>query len=97
MKLPTYSEALKMGKEKVGELLIPCKIKKAQKQAELEMCKLEETIATKTEAIQTACTKETVDFPNIIKLQDELALVERKLKQYKSILDQMFPSSEGEQ
>ena len=95
MKLPTYSEALKMGKEKVGELLIPCKTRRAQKQAELEMCKLEESIAVKTAAIQAACTKEEVDFPRIIELQDELALVDRKRKQYEVILEQMFPTEEA--
>lgn len=91
MNLPTYSEALKMGKEKIKEALIPVRVKRAQKKAELEMLKIEEELATKEAEISEACCKDDVDFPKIIKLQDEIGLLERRMKQYQKILDEMFP------
>lgn len=90
MKLVKYKDALKMGKEKVAQKLAPVKAARAKKQAELEMAKLEEEIATKEAGIHEACCKEDVDFPRIIELQDKLALLERKKKQYQKILDEMF-------
>lgn len=92
MELPCYKESLKMGKKKIGELLIPVKTKRAKKQAELEMCKLEEDLATKQAALHEACTSESVNFPTIIESLDKIALLERKIKQYDAILTQMFPA-----
>lgn len=91
MKLPTYEEALKAGKEKVKEMLIPVRVKRARKKAELEMLKLEEDIANKEAAVSEECCKEDVDFPKIIDLQDKIGLLERRQKQYQKILDEMFP------
>ena len=90
MQLESYSKILKMGKKKVAETLIPVRVNKARKQGELEMCKLEENIAIKQVSIQEECSKEDVNFPKIITLQDELALLERKRKQYDKILQEMF-------
>jgi hypothetical protein len=94
MKLTPYKKALKYGKEKMGELMVPVKVNKAKKQAELEMCKLDEQIATAQVAIHDECTKEAVDFPAIIALQDKLGLLARRREQYDSILEQMFPEDE---
>lgn len=91
MKLPSFEEALKMGKEKLKEALIPVRVSKAKKQAELEMCNIEEEIATKSCALHEECTKENLDFKKIITLQDKVALLERKKGQYGDILKQMFP------
>ena len=91
MNLTPYKEALKMGKEKLAKALIPVKVNRAKKQAELEMCKLDEEIATKQAEIHELCTGEEVNFPGIIDAQDRLGLLERKRKQYQKILDEMFP------
>ena len=93
MKLVSYSEALKMGKEKLKEALIPIRVSRAKKQAELEMCKLDEKIAVKEASLHEECCKENVDFPRIIEMQDELGLLERKRKQYASIIEEMFPDA----
>ena len=90
MKLISYKQALKMGKEKIGEMLVPVKFKRAKKQAELEMCKLEEDIAVKESELHEECCKEEMSFKKIIDLQDSLALLERRKKQYQKILDEMF-------
>lgn len=80
-----------MGKDKLEEALVPVRANKAKKQAELEMCELEEKVATKQTALHEECSKKELDFKKIIKIQDDLALLERQLKQYKEILQQMFP------
>ena len=91
MKLTPYADALKMGKEKIGKMLVPVKVNRAKKQAELEMCKLDEEIAVKEEKLHDSCCSEEVNFSKIIELQDGIALLTRKKKQYQQILDEMFP------
>lgn len=91
MKLMSYKEALKMGKDKVREALVPVKVNRARKQAELEMCKLDEQIANKEAEISEECCAEEVNFARLIEKQDDLALLERRKAQYKKILDEMFP------
>jgi hypothetical protein len=92
MKLVSYKDALKMGKEKLGEMMIPVKTAKAQKQAELEMCKIDEEIAVKEAELHDTCCSEVVKFTKIIDLQDKLGLLARRKTQYQQILDEMFPS-----
>lgn len=94
MKLTSYRETLKLGKDKIGEALIPIRVRRARKRAELEMCKLDELIATTEASIHEACCEEDPKFDRIIDLQDELALLERKQSQYQKILDEMFPEPE---
>lgn len=91
MKLVSYQDALKMGKEKLKEALIPIRVNRARKQAELEMCKLEEDIAVKEAELHEECCKEEVNFARIIDKQDALALLERRKRQYQKILEEMFP------
>lgn len=91
MKLISYKEALKMGKEKIVSKLAPVKAMRAKKQAELEMAKIDEEIATKEAELHEECCKEDVNFKGIISIQNTLALSERKKKQYQKILDEMFP------
>ena len=92
MKLISYKDALKLGKEKLKEALIPLRVNRAQKQAELEMCKLDEKIAIKEAGLQEECCKEEVNFTSLIEMQDDLGLLERKRGQYQNILDEMFPN-----
>ncbi len=91
MKLKPYKEMLKWGKEKVDEALAPVRAHKAKKQAELEIAKMDEQIATKESKIQELCTEKELDFHKIIAAQDELALMERKKKQFGKIIEEMFP------
>ena len=97
MKLVPYQQALKMGKEKLKEVLIPVRVKKARKQAELEMCKLEEDVAVKEAALNEECCKEEINFSRIIDMQDELGLLERRRNQYQKILDEMFPEGKDDE
>ena len=91
MKLPAYKDVLKMAKEKVNDALAPVRANRAKKQAELEMAKLDEEIATQTAKIHEICCEKEINFAALIEKQDQLALTERKKKQYQKILDEMFP------
>lgn len=91
MELPTYEESLQMSDQEFSESMIPVKIAKAKKQAELEMCKLEERIASKTDQLHDTCYRGELNFESVIGLQDDIALLKRKKKQYQKLLEQMFP------
>ena len=91
MKLPAYKDVLRMAKEKVDDALAPVRAMRAKKQAELEMAKLDEEIATQTAKIHEICCEKEINFSTLIDKQDQLALTERKKKQYQKILDEMFP------
>jgi len=91
MKLKSYRDVLKMGEKKLKDALIPVRVKRARKQAELEMCKLEEDLANKEASLHEECAKEDVSFKKIIEMQDSIGLLNRKMKQYQQILDEMFP------
>lgn len=91
MKLISYADALKAGKEKLGKMLIPAKIMKARKRAELEMCTLDEKLAQGEDDLQNLCTADELDFKKIIDKLDAIALLERQKEQYADILAEMFP------
>ena len=94
MKLPAYRDVLKMAKEKVDDTLAPVRVIRAHKQAELEMAKLDEEIATMTAKFHEICCQKDVNFAALIEQQDRIALTERKKRQYQKILDEMFPDEE---
>jgi hypothetical protein len=91
MKLKPYREMLKWGKGKIDESLAPVRANKAKKQAELEVAKMEEKIATQEAKIEELCTQKELDFHAIIEAQDALALMERKRKQFLTIITELFP------
>ena len=91
MKLKPYKEILKMGKEKVDEALAPARANRARKQAELEIAKMEESVASQEAKIFELCSSKEIDFNKIIEAQDKYALTERKIKQFNQIIKEMFP------
>ena len=91
MKLKPYAEILAMAEEEVNETLTPARTKRARMQAELEMAKIEESIATKEAEIYELCANTDIDFDDVIEAQDSLALSERKKKQFEQIIKEMFP------
>ena len=91
MKLTPYKDAIKMAKEKIDEALAPARTRKAKKQAELEIAKLDERIATIQAEIEEETSKKDLNFECIIDKLDTLGLAERKLKQFEKIILEMFP------
>lgn len=94
MKLKSYKEILVMGKEKVDETLAPVRARKARKQAELEIAKMDEDLVTQEAKMMELCSKKELDFNAIIKAQDTYALIERRIKQFEKIIAEMFPEKE---
>ena len=91
MKLTPYKKLLTMAKEKVDEALAPVRAHAAKKQAELEMAKLDERIATLQSNVTTLCSEKDLSFDKIIDKLDEIALAERRKKQFDQIVSEMFP------
>jgi len=91
MKLKPYKEVLKMCKEKIDDVLAGPRAQRAKKQAELEICKLEESICSQEQKINELCMEKDLDFKKIIDAQDQLALSERRKKQFVKIINEMFP------
>jgi len=91
MTLPVYRDVLKMAKEKIDDALAPVRVNRARKQAELEMARLDEEIATGTARLHELCCQKEINFSGLIAQQDAIALTERKQRQYQTILDEMFP------
>ncbi len=92
MKLRPYKEILRMTKEKIDDSLAPIRAMRARKQAELEIAKMDERIVTKEAKINELCTEKELSFDKIIDAQDELALMERRKKQFEKIIAEMFPN-----
>lgn len=90
--LTPYKKLLTMTKEAIDGALASTRAKSAKCKAELELAKLEERDAELDKKIQEACSLKELNFSAIIELQDEQALNERKMKQFKTIIEQMFPS-----
>ena len=95
MEIPRYKELLKMTKEKIDETLAPVRAKQAQKQAELEMAKLEENVLTLESEILKLCAETPIPFDEIIDNLDKMQLIERQKKQLSKIIEQLFGEKEN--
>lgn len=90
MALIKYKELLALAKEKVNEALAPLRAHEMKKKAELEMAKLEGTIAEKEQAIQQIASTYPIDFDALINAMDRLDVNKRRLKQFDEIIKEMF-------
>lgn len=91
MKLKSYSELLKMSKEKLEEAKAPIRAKQMRKAAEMEMLKLEENIVSQEQTIQDLTSKFPIDFNRVIDAIDELELTKRRIDQFRTIISDLFP------
>jgi hypothetical protein len=92
MKLKPFKEIIAMTQELKDKALAPIRARQVQSKAELEMSKLDEKIVSYEAQIQELCAKKEIDFDALIKAMDELALSERRKKQYEKILSELFPA-----
>jgi hypothetical protein len=93
-KLTPYKKLLTMAKEAVDATLAPVRANAAKKQAELEVAKLEERTATLQSELDTLCSARELNFSRIIEKMDEMALADRRKKQFEKIVAEMFPTDE---
>ncbi len=92
VKLTPYKKLLTMAKEKIDEVLAIPRANSAKKQAELEMAKLDERVATLQTELTESCSVKELNFNRIIDKLDEIALAERRKKQFNKIIEEMFPN-----
>lgn len=91
MKLKPFKEIIAMSKEKLDEALAPIRAKQVQSQAELEMAKIDEQLISAEAQIQELCSQKQIDFPKLLSIMDKYDLAERRKKQYRKILEDLFP------
>jgi DNA-binding sugar fermentation-stimulating protein len=91
MKLKPFAELIGATKEAVAKALAPMRARKVKAKAELEMAKLDERIVCLESEVQEECAKEDINFDTLMKKLDEAALIERRQKQYKKVLAELFP------
>lgn len=85
-----YKDLLKLGKEAIAEIELPFKVKKEQKNLEMEILELEQTIAKDELTIQEQKCKFPVNWYDLLNAIDNKAINERKLKQLQDLQTEMF-------
>jgi 3-isopropylmalate dehydratase small subunit len=91
LKLKPFKEMLALTKEGVDKALAPLRARQVKGQAELEKMKLEEKIITLETEVQEMCVDKTINFEKLLNKLDEIALLERRKKQYDKVLEELFP------
>jgi len=92
MKLKPFQEILKMSKEKLDAVMAPIRAHKVKTQAQLEMAKIDEKLVTAESEIQEMCTQKEINFDGLIRKLDEVAILERRKRQYAKIVEELFPA-----
>jgi 3-isopropylmalate dehydratase small subunit len=91
MKLKPFKDLIAMSKEKLDEALAPIRARQVKTQAELKLAEIDEKIVTKETEVQELCTGKSIDFEKLLKTLDDIALLERRKKQYDKVLSDLFP------
>ncbi len=91
MKLKPFKEIIAMGKEKLDESLAPIRAKMVNAKADLKKAEIETDLLTLEKDIAELCVDKDLDLDKLVDALDEVALLERRLKQYDDVLKQLFP------
>lgn len=90
MKLTAYKKVLAMTKEAINKALVPVRAQQAKQQGELEMMKIDEKIITMEAEIHEITAKHPLDWNGLLKKLDEVALLERRKKQFARVIKELF-------
>ena len=91
IKLTPYQKTLETDKKDLEKELAPNRAEQIKKKGELEIMKIEESIIKQESSIKETTSIFPIDFNSIITALDNLALLERKAKQLKQIMEELFP------
>ena len=91
MTLTPYRQLLALTKEQIDASLAGARANSAQKKAELEMAKIDETIATTENKINELCSTKDLDFNQILENLDEIDLANRRKGQFQKVINELFP------
>jgi hypothetical protein len=91
MSLRPYAESLKLTKEEKEKALLPNRVKQAKTQAQLELLKLDEEIATAEAGREELVQKFPINWGAILDASDRLALALRRKEQLAKLISELFP------
>lgn len=91
MQLKPFKELIGMTKEKLNEAMAPIRARQVKAKAELEMSKIDTELLNLETAVQEMCAEKDINLPKLLERLDEVALLERRKKQYGEVLSQLFP------
>lgn len=90
MSLMKYQDVLVLCKDKIKEKLAPLRVRQMRKEAELEVCKLESTIAEKEQAIQELTSEYPINFHRVIDAIDDLELTKMRRDSFNNVINELF-------
>ena len=85
-----YKDLLKLGKDAIAEIELPFKVKKEQKNLEMQILELEQQIAKDELTIQEQKTKSPINWDSLVSALDNKAINERKLGQLLELEKELF-------
>jgi len=94
MKLTPYRKILAMTKEAIDKTLVPIRAKQAKQQGELKMMEIEEKLITLESDVQEITVKHPLNYETLLKKLDEIALLERRKKQFEKVIKELFDDGE---
>ncbi len=94
MSLLKYKDVLILCKDKIKEAMAPLRAREMRKKGELEICKIDSTIAEHEQKIQEYASEYPINFDKLIDAIDELELVKRRKEQFEKIIEEMFGEDE---
>lgn len=90
MTLLPFREALKKTKAQIDELLIPVRVKQAKLAGQTEIAKIEEKRLQADVKMQELCVASPIDYDKILAQLDEIALLDRRMKQLTKVIEELF-------
>lgn len=91
MKLKPFAQLIALSKEKLDEAMAPIRARHVKSKAEMEMAQLDADLLTKETEVQEMCCHKDIDFRGLLSKLDDIALLERRKKQYQKVLSELFP------
>ena len=85
-----YKDLLKLGKDAIAEIELPFKVKKEQKNLEMQILELEQQITKDELTIQEQKTKSPINWDSLVSALDNKAINERKLGQLLELEKELF-------
>ena len=87
----SYKELIALSKEKLDAALAPVRARAAKAKADLELAKIEEKMIGLETDVQKLCAEQELNFDKTIAKIDEYDLLERRQKQVRQLISELFP------
>jgi len=92
MQLTPYSELITLTADERERKNVIAKVARQKQRGLLRLAELDEKIASTEDSLTSLCQSIELDFDRIADKQDELALLIRRKKQLKTVIDHLFPT-----